>query len=154
MAERILNGLQKIELGDVQGDGTEMPAVMTEGFRTYRDSVTLSEDDPDIQEEFADQSDDPFIVLSTKGAKTIKGSTFDYSPETLKKLKGGTIVDSKWKEPDVMPIIYQAVRLTTKTGATVECPKVQVFAKFNAEFKQKGVSLLEFTLKPLAPLTI
>lgn len=150
MAETRTYGLKQIKSGDPTEDGT-MPAVLEELCRTYRDSCEFTEDDPQITEEFADQEDDPIEVFSTKGAKQIKFSTFDYSPETLAKLKGGTVVNGQWAEPTSSTSIYQAIELTTDTDTPFQFPKCRVLTKFNAKFVKNGLALLEVTLKPLSP---
>lgn len=153
MAERILHGCGTLQFGESTGIDA-MPAEMTDAFRTYRDSVSFIEEDSDIQSEYSDQSDDSIIDLETAGAKSIKLSTFDWSNETLQMLKGGTVVNGQWVEPKVKPLIIKAFRLPTADGTPFEWPKVQVFAKFNAEFKKKGVMLLEVTIKPQSQVRI
>ncbi len=149
MSEVISYGLSKIEFGEPTGTNT-MPVAMAEKFRTYRDSCEFSEDEPNIKPEYADQSDDPIISIGTKGKKSVKVSTFDYSPEVLQFLKGGTILDGQWHEPVGLPVIEKAVRLTTNTGLPIEFPKAQIMAKFNAKLTKEGVQLLEVTITPLA----
>lgn len=149
MSEVISYGLKKIEFGEPTGINT-MPVAMDEKFRTYRDSCEFAEEDPNIKPEYSDQSDDPIINIGTKGKKSVKVSTFDYSPEVLQFLKGGTVVDGQWHEPAGLPVIEKAVRLTTDTGLPIEFPKTQVMAKFNAKLTKEGVKLLEITITPLA----
>lgn len=59
-----------------------------------------------------------------------------------------------WTEPAVMPVITKAVELETDSGVLIRCSKWQVSAKLNMEIKKKNVALLEFTLKPLLPVSI
>lgn len=152
MAE-IVYGCKSIKFGTAADNGT-MPAAMTKLFDTYRDSVSFVEEDPDVQDEFSDQQDDPIISLTTKGKKTLKGSTFDWTPSILTELKGGTVVNGIWSEPAVAPIITKAVELETDSGTKIMCSKWQVTAKLNMEIKKKNVALLEFTLTPLLPVKI
>ena len=152
MSEKIY-GCKAIKFG-VAADTNVMPVPMTKLFDTYRDTVSFVEEDDDVQDEYSDQEDNPFISLSTKGAKTIKGSTFDWTPDILVALKGGTSVDGMWKEPAVSTPIYKAVEVETDSGHKILCSKWQVTAKINMEIKKKNVALLEFTLKPLLPVSI
>ncbi len=131
-----------------------MPVQLTERFRTYRDSASFVEDDPDLQDEYSDQSDDPIISIGSKGKKTIKVSTFDYSNETLQFLKGGTILNGQWVEPKGFPVIHKAVEIVTEDGLPFQFPKAQIITKFNAEYKKKGVALLEVTIVPQTPVQI
>lgn len=152
MAEYVY-GCKAIKFGEPADTGV-MPTVLTKLFDTYRDSVSFVEDDPDTTDEYSDQADDPFISLSTKGAKTLKFSTFDWTPSILQELKGGTVVDGMWVEPAVAPLITKAIDLETDSGTHFQCSKYQITAKLNAEIKKKNVALLEVTAKPLLPVKI
>lgn len=142
-------GLKKVSSGAVVEDGT-MPPVLEELCKTLRDSCEFIEEDPQITEEFSDQEDDAEEIFIVKGGKSIKFSSFDYSPEALVKLKGGTIVDGQWAEPAVMPEIYLAIELLTNTDLPLCFPKCRVFAKFNTKLVKNGLALLEVTLRPLS----
>ncbi|MCP1997299.1 hypothetical protein [Flavobacterium sp. HSC-61S13] len=150
MSEKRTYGLKSVKTADPSVDGT-MPTALTELCRTYKDSCEFTEDDAQITEEFCDQEDDPIETFSQKGSKSVKFSTFDYSPETLKKLKGGTIVEGKWAEPTNTPEIIQAVEITTATGMNFSFPKARILAKFNSKFVKNGLSLIEVTIKPMSP---
>lgn len=143
-------GLKKIRSAEPSADGT-MPVLLEELCKTLRDSCDFVEDDPQITEEYSDQEDDPEEVFIVKGAKSIKFSTFDYSNETLVKLKGGTVVDGQWAEPAVMPVIYQAIELLTNTDLPIQFPKCRVITKFNTKLVKNGLALLEVTLRPVSP---
>lgn len=152
MAEIKTYGLQTIKSAEPKSDGTfPTDSELTELCRTYRDSCEFVEDEPQIDEEYCDQVDDPVMVFSQKGTKNVKFSTFDYSPDLLKKLKGGTVLDSKWSEPITTPEIHLAIELTTNTGMKIQFPKARVIAKFNAKFVKNAMTLLEVTLRPVSP---
>ncbi|WP_172917177.1 hypothetical protein [Capnocytophaga canis] len=151
MAEIKTYGLKSVKHADPKPDGTFPDSGLTELCRTYQNSCEFTEDDPQITEEYCDQADDPVMTFMEKGGKNIKFSAFDYSPETLKALKGGTVLDSKWHEPTATAEIYRAIELTTDTGLKFMFPKCRVFAKFNAKFVKNGMMLLEVTLKPVSP---
>ena len=154
MAEVKTYGLKVIKAAPVEEDGSfPLEASLTELCRTYRDSVEFTESDATTTEEFSDQEDDPIFQIVERGSKEIKLSTFDYSPETLVKLKGGTIVDETWSEPTVSPEIYLAIEITTNTGVKFQFPKCRVIAQFNSKFQKKGLTLLDVRLKPLSPAT-
>ncbi len=147
--EKYSYGLKQLRFGEPTGQHT-MPASMEAKFRTYRDSCEFTEEDPNKKPEHCDQVDEPFLTIYRKGAKKIKVSTFDYGPETLQFLKGGTLVDGKWHEPSGVPQIFKAVELETDTGMLFLFPKCQIFAKFNAKMTKEGVKLLEIEMTPLA----
>ncbi|MDM1093422.1 hypothetical protein [Myroides odoratimimus] len=150
MAEKRTYGLKQLNSGEVTADGT-MPTKLDELCRTHRDSCEFTEDDPQITEEFCDQEDGSIETFEQSGGKQIKFATFDYSPETLVKLKGGTVVNGQWASPITKTAIYQAIELITDTGLPFHFPKCRVTAKFNAKFVKNGLSLLEVVLKPMSP---
>lgn len=150
MAETKVYGLKKLLFGEPMETG-DMQTDLKELCRTYRDSCEFNEDDGEQHEEYSDQSDDPILTLSTKGKKTIKVSTFDYSPEVLMKLKGGTVVNGQWAEPAKAPEIFQAVCLETDSDVPFYFPKAKILAKFNTKLQKKGVALLEVTISPQSP---
>lgn len=150
MAEIKTYGLKSIKSAEPSADGT-MPTALTELCKTYRDSCEFIEEEANITEEFSDQEDDPIMIFSEKGTKSIRFSTFDYSPETLTKLKGGTVVDGQWAEPSSTPEIYQAIEIVTNTNLPFHFPKCRVLARFNTRLVKNGLSLLEVTLRPVSP---
>lgn len=144
-------GLKAIKTAPAEATGDFPTTGLTELCRTFKNSAEFTEEDPTITDEFCDQSDDPVISFVEKGAKSIKVSTFDYSADTLKKLKGGTILNGKWQEPAVVEEIIKAVEITTDTDLKFQFPKARIIAKFNAKFVKNGMTLLEITIKPLSP---
>lgn len=153
MAEKALYGLKTIKIGDVVNE-TTMPADNALiAFKTLRDSFEMTEEQGSLTEELCDQSDEPIVVFQEKPKKDIKVSTYDYTPEFLKRVKGGTVVDGEWKEGDNTPI-FSPLQIETDTGHLIKCPKTQVFARLNLKLKKKEVALLEITFKPLAKISI
>ena len=144
-------GLKSLKFGECTGKNT-MPAAakLAPRFETYRNSGEFTEDDPEIKEEYTDQRDSPVMVIPTKGKKTVKVSTLDYSAAVLQFLKGGTITDAgDWQEPAHFPQIFKAVEITTLTGLKFAYPKAQLIAKFSAKFSKEGGKLIEVSLIPM-----
>ena len=85
--------------------------------------------------------------------------TFDYNPEILKKLKGGTVAqveeDSQqlkvWSESVTGEDIYKSVEIETRTEVKFRFPKCMILAKLDAEFKREEVLLLRLKIKPVSP---
>lgn len=150
MSEVRTYGLKSVLVGEPTETGA-MPVVLEELCRTYRNSFEFLEDPPELKEEHSDQDDEPVEVFATKGSKTVRFSTFDYSPETLVKIKGGEIVNEKWAEPTGIPEIYVALRAVTDTGLEFDFPKVRLMASFNAKIIKDGLALIEVLIKPVSP---
>lgn len=150
--EKIIYGLKSLKAADPVADGTmALAANLTELCRTHRNSCEFIEDDAQVNEEFCDQADDPIATFTQRASKKLKFNTYDYTPTTLVKLKGGTVVNGKWSEPVVTPEIYQALELTTDSAMVLSYPKCRIIAKFNAKFVKDGVALLEVTAIPISP---
>ena len=60
----ILYGCKAIKFG-VASDAGVMPTTMTKLFDTYRDTVSFVEEEPDVVDEYSDQSDTPITVSYT-----------------------------------------------------------------------------------------
>lgn len=154
-------GLKYLRFGAVKEDGTApKTSEMEELVRTKRDTCKISEDETRTTPLYCDQEDDPVeIFKGEKGEKTIEVDTFDYNPETLKKLKGGTVAqveeDSQqwkvWSESVTGEDVYKSVEIETRTGIKFRFPKCMILAKLDAEFKREEVLLLRLKLKPVSP---
>lgn len=154
-------GLKALRFGEVKPDGTfPQASELEELVRTKRDSCKISEEETQTTSIFCDQEDDPIeIFKGEKGEKTIEVDTFDYHPETLKKLKGGTVAQIQeggenwnvWGESVTGEDIYKAVEMETRTGVKFRFPKCLILAKLDAEFKQQEVLLLRLKIKPVSP---
>ncbi|AFL97371.1 hypothetical protein ACQ1P2_03775 [Ornithobacterium rhinotracheale] len=151
MAEKALYGLKTIKIGDVKNE-TDMPASLTE-FKTYRDTFEMTEEEGSFTDEYCDQNDVPIVSFHEKGKRDIKVSTYDYSADFLKKIKGGTSLSNEWKEGDG-ELIFKALEITTDTGHVIKIPKTQVFARLNLKLKKKELALLEIVFKPLSKISI
>ncbi|SDE77590.1 hypothetical protein [Riemerella columbipharyngis] len=153
MAEKALYGLKTIKIGEVVNETTMPQDNALTAFKTYRDTFEMTEEEGSITEELCDQSDDPIIVFQEKGKREIKVSTYDYTADFIKSLKGGTVVNNEWKEGGNTPI-FKALQIEADTGHLIKCPKVQVFTRLNIKLKKKELALLEITFKPLAKVSI
>lgn len=147
--EKYSYGCKSLKFGECTGSHT-MPASMEEKFNTFQNTVEFTEEDIKEYPQHNDQQDDPFCIIKQKGGKLIKAQTYDYSPETLQFLKGGTIVDGQWYEPALIPTNTKAVEIITDTDMPFQYPKAEVWAKFAAKFNKEGVKLLEVFIKPMA----
>lgn len=161
MAEIRTFGLKALRFGEVKPDGS-FPAAsaLEELVRTKRDSCKISEEETQTTSIYCDQEDDPIEVFKgEKGERTIEVDTFDYHPETLKKLKGGTVAQVQegsenwnvWSESVTGEDIYKAVEIETRTGVKFRFAKCLILAKLDAEFKRQEVLLLRLKIKPVSP---
>ena len=165
----ITNGLAGIVAGQIPADGTMCPdADMQPLGYTYQDTCTLSEEDPETNEFYAEEVDDPIFVSDPKDGKiTLTFSIPNPSVETLAMLKGGTYhnegdtigegqdattaEETGWYAPDNAPSVELAFKVTAKKGFIFYIPRAKVVAKINAEFKKASVVLLGVTATVMQP---
>lgn len=147
-------GTQVVEWAPVEADGT-MPAdsEFEELCKTYRDTVEIVDGDPDITEEYSDQTDEPIEVFVESGKTDGKFSGYEYDTETLQKLMGGTVVNGTWTEGNNRGM-DMAIRFKTDSGHIIAYPVVKLFAKKNLKLVKKGVALLDVVFKPKSKVSI
>ena len=147
-------GTKEVLFAEVEPNyAVPLDADFTELCKTYRDTVEIVDADDDIQDEYSDQSDDPIISLFTPGKTEGKFSGYDYEPETLQKLLGGTVLDGEWTEGDRKPKII-ALRFISDSGHRITYPAVSLRAKKNLKLKKKELALIDCTFTPLAKVRI
>lgn len=152
MSEIKTYGLSQILEADPLADGTfPLAAALNELCKTHKNSAEFVEEDPTYTPEYSDQQDDPIHEFVEKGGQTIKFATYDYTPATLVKLKGGTVLNDEWSAPVTQTAIYKAIQLKLDSGNSFKFPKCRITAKFNAKLVKNGLSLLEVTLRPVSP---
>jgi len=147
-------GLTKIEVGDIASDGGMGTTLAPLGL-TFQDTCKFAQDDPEETEFFAEEVDDPIVIISRPGKVKFNFSIMDPVLATLKKLFGGTITgigdDEKWEAPDKFPNIEQSVKITPEMGLKFEIPRMKITAKINGEFSKKGLFLIEVAGTVLQP---
>jgi hypothetical protein len=147
-------GTKKVEFAEVTPDGTmPLEADWEELCKTYRDSVEIVDNDPDIAEEYCDQMDEAIEIFIEAGKTDGKFSGYEYDPVTLQKLMGGTVVDNVWTEGSNRGI-DMAIRFKTDSGHTIAYPVVKLFAKKNLKLVKKNVALIDVIFKPKSKVSI
>lgn len=139
-------GLSKIEVGDMATDGGMGATLVTLGY-TYQDTCTMSQDDPETTEHYAEEVDDPVVVLSRAGKTNFNFSIMDADLTTLAALLGGKVTGTgdtaKWEAPDKLPTIEKSVRITPEQGLKFEVPRMKLTSKINATFSKSGIMLID-----------
>lgn len=150
-------GLSKIEMGDIAQDGGMGTTLAQLGY-TYKDSCTLTQEDPETNDFYAEEVDDPVVSISKAGKSTINFQLMNPSPEVLVTLMGGTASASVqagdndiWEAPDTLPEIEQSVRITPSQGYQLDIPRAKVVAKIIGDFKKTALMLIDVTLTVMQP---
>lgn len=143
MASIATFGLSKIE---VKKMSEEEESYKTLGM-TYQDSCTLTQNDPEVVDHYAEESDVP-VVSRSKGGKVILAfSVMDADVDTLTELMGGTKDETTgaWNAPDAAPNMELSIRVTPKAGLQIEIPRASVVAKLNGGFSRSSIFLVSVT---------
>jgi hypothetical protein len=159
MAKKVITlGLSKIEVGTIANDGDIASTFEQLGY-TYQDSCTMTQDDPEVNEFYAEEEDDPVAAISKGGKINFAFSLMNPSPEALVSLMGGTASKSvqtlddndTWEAPNSITQVEKSVRITPVQGYRIDVPRMKLNAKINAEFKKSGIFLVDVSGTVLVP---
>ncbi|MCF0190188.1 MAG: hypothetical protein HUJ96_02880 [Marinilabiliaceae bacterium] len=145
-------GLSKIEIGDIAEDGG-MGTNLSQLCLCTEDSCVLSQEDNNVTEIYAEEVDDPVVVINKFGKMTLAFSGMDFDPETLVKFMGGTVSEDgkTWNAPNTVPTIEKSIKITPKQGVAVSIPRASITAKINAELKKTSLSQFDVVATILNP---
>ena len=137
-------GLSKIEVGAIAEDGGMGETLDVLGY-TYQDTCTMTQEDPETTDHYAEEVDDPVISISRGGKTNFNFSIMNPSVTVLADLLGGVgtpgtgSTPDKWEAPDKIPVVEKSVRITPEQGL-----------KF-ATFSKSGILLIEVAGTVLQP---
>jgi hypothetical protein len=147
-------GLSSITVGDIAADGGMGTTLAALGL-TYQDTCKLQQGDPETEDFYAEEVDDPVFSVSRAGKTTFTFSIMNPELTTLQSMLGGTVTgtgdSAKWSAPDTIPAIEKSVKITPQQGLAFEVPRMKIVAKINGEFSKKGLLLIEVTGTVLQP---
>lgn len=150
----VIFGTSSVEVAPIKPDGSmPLETAFTELCKTYKNSVEIVDQDPTTTEEYSDQSTEPIAAFVEAGKTEGKFSGYEYAPETLTKLLGGTVVDNEWMEGDNMGQEV-ALRFKTDSGHQISYPKVKLFGKKNLKLQKNAIALIDCTFTPLSKARI
>lgn len=105
---------------------------------TYQDSCQVSQDDPETQEFYAEEEDDPIEITERAGAIRATFSVMD--PTAALAAKAGTT------EEGVLVI-------TPKKGLKITFNRAKVSYKLNGQYGRGGLMLVDISAVALKPTT-
>ena len=149
-------GLSKIEVGVIAEDGGMGKALDVLGY-TYQDTCTMTQEDPETTDHYAEEVDDPVISISRGGKTNFNFSIMNPSVTVLADLLGGVgtpgtgSTPDKWEAPDKIPVVEKSVRITPEQGLKFEIPRMKLVSKINATFSKSGILLIEVAGTVLQP---
>lgn len=145
-------GCAEIAIGAIAEDGGMGATLASLGY-TYQDTAKLSTEDPEVQDYYAEEVDDPVAEITKAGKTVFTWSLMNPDVEALAAVLGGTAdaANNTWDAPDDVPSIEKSLRVKPKQGLTFEMPRVKIRAKINGDFSKKGILLVEITATVLQP---
>lgn len=149
-------GLSKIEVGAIAEDGGRGETLDVLGY-TYQDTCTMTQEDPETTDHYAEEVDDPVISISRGGKTNFNFSIMNPSVTVLADLLGGVgtpgtgSTPDKWEAPDKIPVVEKSVRITPEQGLKFEIPRMKLVSKINATFSKSGILLIEVAGTVLQP---
>jgi hypothetical protein len=154
MSEVRTLGLQKIEVGDIAGDGGVATTFAALG-KTYKDTADLQGAEPAVFEHYSEESDDPEEIVETKGKVTVKWSIFDTDADTLVKVLGGTSTGTApnkiWSDGGTAPSVEKSIKITPKAGKIVTIVRAKLTAKPNYKLTKNGIFMVDIIATVLTP---
>jgi len=154
MATLVTLGLSKIlgKVGEPESGDFSETGYTVFGL-TYEDTCTMSQDDPETTEFYAEEEDDPVEITEKQGKITFAFSIMNPELETLQRLFGGTIASNIYAYPDTVSTVEESVIILPRKGLKFQVPRMKLTSKINGEFSKKGLLLIEVTGTVLKPTT-
>lgn len=144
-------GLASVKIGDAES----LTPSSTLGY-TYQDSCQFQQEDPTVQEHYAEEVDDPVVSTARAGKSTIEFDIMNPDVDTLALLMGGTAQSTSgetWKAPDSVTSIEKAILVTPKQGFSILMPRARIDAKINGNYAKSGIVLVHVKATCLQPAT-
>jgi hypothetical protein len=143
MAENYLTGIAKIEIGEIAADGGPATVFETVG-QIYKDTARMEQAEGDVVEHQVEESDDPVVMVPSKGKTTLEWGVIDFTPANLVKILGGAVTgtapNEKWEAPDTAVTIEKSVKITPKTGKPITMPRVSLRSRINYALSKSGIA--------------
>lgn len=151
---KTLTGLSSIKIGAIAADGDMGTSLAVLG-KTYKDTATFAQEaGQDITHE-AEELDDPFLVIPTKGKTTVKFGIYDVSPANLAAVLGGSVTGTSpnevWNSPDSAEVIEKSIEIADKAGKTIKIPRASIKASIDYKLAKSGIMVVNVEATVLAP---
>ena len=145
-------GVSQILFGAIAQDGGMSQSLAAVGY-TNQDSCSITMDDPDVTEFYAEEVDMPVITKSKKGKVNVALSIMNPSVETLAMFLGGTADTSNetWTNGTTYENIELSMRIIPDQGFIFDMPRVKIDAKINGELNNSSIMTLDITGVLLQP---
>lgn len=142
-------GLSEIQVGVVESSG-DMPVTMAKIGETYKDTCKMNQAASEVTEHFEEGVSTPKVRNKSKKVPVLTFSIMNPDVDILTNYVGGTNTNGKWGFNGDETVENKAIRVKSKQGMWVDIPNADIEAVINADFSAKGITLVEFTVTPMA----
>jgi hypothetical protein len=157
MAELYAVGIKSIKVGTIAVDGG-MGTSLTSLGSTFEGTASLEQDDPTLTEFFAEETDTAIYQSKKPGLKKFNWAVVDWTPATIVKVLGGTVVGvgdaAIWHTPATEPTIELSVEIITVAGTKYEITRAAISAKMSASLGRSTMGQIPIVATVLAPTKV
>lgn len=150
---QITLGLSEIQVGEASKAGV-MPTEMTKIGKTYADTCKISQEVSEVTEHYEEGMAAPEVRGKQKKVPVVVFSIMDADLQMLADYVGGEVTGSgateKWVFNGTEEVANKAISIIPKMGYKYNIPNADIEAVMNADMSQKGISLIDFTVTPMA----
>lgn len=151
-------GISNSKMGPAGANGA-MGTSLVDITKIVADSVQVTFPEPTTTDIIAEEEDNPFVVLSTPGKKTIVLKSHDVAPTNLVRAFGGAVTTATGVDtftPGVQYVIpEQSFLFTTRPlqgkTQTWKFPRCQVYVSLDTNPSKTNTLQLTFTINVLQP---
>jgi len=148
-------GLKAVKMGAVEADGGFSTSLLQVGA-TVSDSAVFTVEKPADTEFSIEESDEPFLVVSKAGKKTVAFSTYDTDVATCMRLFGGTQTtdtdgNAIWQAPDSIPALEMSLELEMVKGGLLRITRAKISASIVWNFGKTKLPQIDIEATILIP---
>lgn len=153
MASLITLGLAQIMVGVAAPDGN-MPDAgsLAKIGKTYEDTCKMAQQTAEVTEHYEEGKSAPAVRNKKKRMPALTFSIMDPDPQLLADYVGGEVdgVSGAWGFNGDEIVANRSIQAQSEQGLWVDIPNGDIEAVINADFSQKGIFMVDFTVTPLA----
>lgn len=146
-------GLTTIKMGAILPSGGMGTSLATIGY-TQKDSAKLVQDDPEMIEHYAEETDDPILTIGQSGKIVLSFTLMDPDADALATVLGGSTTGTPkvWTPDATYTQVEKSIEITPQGGfGKIEIPRAHVIGKINAELAKKGLFVVDMKCTILTP---
>lgn len=143
-------GLAEIQVGIVDASG-DMPISMAKIGKTYKETCKMNQAASEVTEHYEEGQAAPEVRKKSKKMPVLTFSLMDPDVDLLVAYIGGVKdAGGKWGFNGNEAVDNKAIRVKSEQGLWFDIPNADIEAVLNADMSAKGITLVDFTVTPMA----